>query len=125
MSLVHRFAREDAEASIAEQFETFWRAYPRRVGKGAARKAFERAARLTTLERMLEAVALYQRCKPAYQDFCHPSTWLNQERWDDEWSAPSPARNYADAARNIFNGSESPFGGGGHVQQLPAVERRH
>lgn len=74
--------------TLSEQFETFWRAYPRRVGKGAARKSFERAIRLTTLPTMLKAIEDYQRCKPAYQDFCHPSTWLNQERWDDEWTLP-------------------------------------
>lgn len=125
MSLSHRFAREDAEASTADQFETFWRAYPRRVGKGAARKAFEKAIRLTTLAAMLDAIALYQRCKPGYQDFCHPATWLNQERWDDEWSTPGPVRNYADAARNIVYGEEGLFGGSSSVQQLPAVERRH
>lgn len=125
MSLSHRFAREDAEADTADQFETFWRAYPRRIGKVAARKEFEKAIRLTTLPVMLAAIAAYQRHKPAWQDFCHPRTWLHQGRWDDEWTTPTPARNYADAARNIANGAESLFGHSGHVQQLPVSERRH
>ena len=72
-----------------EAFETFWRSYPRRVGKGAARKAFEKAIRLTTLETMLAAIEAYKANKPSWQDYCHPSTWLNGERWDDEWDQPS------------------------------------
>lgn len=71
-----------------DDFERFWQAYPRKVGKGAARKAFARALTLTTLETMLTALA-WQRSQPAWVkdggDYIpHPSTWLHQERWDDE-----------------------------------------
>lgn len=125
MSLSHRFAREDAEIAAAEAFELFWRAYPRRVGKGAARKAFEKAIRLASLQQMLTAIDAYKRFKPSYQDFCHPSTWLNGERWDDEWDVPSAPRNYADAARNLRNGSQSLFGGVSHDERVPLIERRH
>ncbi|WP_127524058.1 hypothetical protein [Mesorhizobium sp. Z1-4] len=73
---------------MTDAFETFWRAYPRRVGKGAARSAFMKAIRKTDIQTMLDAIEAYKLHKPGYQDFCHPSTWLNQERWDDEWEAP-------------------------------------
>lgn len=73
-----------------DQFETFWKAYPRRVGKGDARKAFDRAIRKTSLAVMLHAIEQYIQHKPSWQDFCHPATWLNGERWDDEWSSPRP-----------------------------------
>jgi uncharacterized Zn-finger protein len=73
-----------------EQFETFWRAYPRRVAKGAARKAFDKAIKKTTLETMLEAVKKYITCKPEKIDFKHPATWLNSECWDDEWEVKTP-----------------------------------
>jgi hypothetical protein len=88
MSLSHRFAREDAQQATTDAFETFWRHYPRRIGKGAARSSFTRAIRLTTLETMLSAIEAYKAHKPHWQDFCHPSTWLNQERWADEWATP-------------------------------------
>lgn len=68
-----------------DQFETFWKAYPRRVGKGTARTAFAKAIRKTNLPVILAAIEAYKAHKPGYQDFCHPSTWLNGERWDDEW----------------------------------------
>lgn len=78
-----------------EQFERFWKAYPRRIGKGSARKAFEKAIRLTTLEIMLHAIEEYKANKPSWQDFCHPSTWLNQERWADEWEPVRPSTGHA------------------------------
>ena len=71
--------------TIEDDFSTFWKAYPRRQSKGAARTAFAKAIRKTTLDAMLAAIEDYQRYKPAYQDFKHPSTWLNGECWEDEW----------------------------------------
>lgn len=71
-----------------DPFETFWRAYPRRIGKGAARSKFQQALRKTTLEVMLAALEAYKRHKPPERDWCHASTWLSQERWLDEWDEP-------------------------------------
>jgi len=78
--------------SKEEQFESFWRTYPRRVAKGAARKAFDKAIKKTTLDNMLKAIAAYVQHKPEKIDFKHPATWLNSECWDDEWQAPTPAK---------------------------------
>lgn len=72
-----------------DEFEGFWSAYPRRIAKAEARRAFAKALRKTTLEAMLSAIEAYKRHKPDYCDFCHPATWLNQERWADEWEAPA------------------------------------
>lgn len=71
-----------------DTFKQFWGAYPRKVGKGAARKAFTRAQSLTTLDTILTALA-WQRTQPQWikdggEFIPHPATWLNQERWDDE-----------------------------------------
>lgn len=65
-------------------FETWWATYPDKVGKGAARKAFEKAIRIASLQDMLVGVERYRRNKPKDRPWCHPSTWLNQERWLDE-----------------------------------------
>lgn len=64
-------------------FDVFWEAYPRKVGKLAAEKAWKRAD-LPDLDVLLAALAVYVRTKPADIDFCHPVTWLNQGRWLDE-----------------------------------------
>lgn len=74
-----------------EQFEMFWKSFPRRVAKGAARKAFDKAIKKTTLENMLKAITEYVAKKPEKIDFKHPATWLNGECWDDEWE-PAQAR---------------------------------
>lgn len=73
-----------------EQFEAFWKSYPRRVAKGAARKAWDKAIKKTTLENMLKAITEYVAKKPEKIDFKHPATWLNGECWDDEWEPVQP-----------------------------------
>ena len=69
-------------------FDAFWSAYPRKVGKGAARKSFVKAmGKGVTLQTLLEAIEQQKRCKQWNKDGAeyipHPSTWLNQERWED------------------------------------------
>ena len=65
-------------------FETFWAAFPRKRGKLAAVKAYERARHHGTPEEILAGVACYIADKPEYADWCYPATWLNQGRWTDE-----------------------------------------
>lgn len=70
-------------------FDRFWHTYPRRVGKGAARKAWEKLspdqplvdAILAAVERD-KATDQWQRENGRY--IPHPATWLNQQRWEDE-----------------------------------------
>lgn len=76
------------EWDIEDAFNTFWSEYPRKVGKGAAKKSFEKALKKTDLKTILSAVEA-QRQSPQWtrddgQFIPHPATWLNQERWDDE-----------------------------------------
>lgn len=73
--------------SIGE-FDFFWKAYPHKVGKGDAAKAFKTAIKKTTLDEIIKAIHRYVQTKPPDRPYCNPSTWLNQERWNDE-----PARN--------------------------------
>jgi hypothetical protein len=67
-------------------FDVFWNAYPRRVGKGHARKAFEKATRLASAHEIIEGAkkfALHVADRePQY--IPHPTTWLNGERWEDD-----------------------------------------
>lgn len=95
-----------------DDFNLFWRAYPRRISKGAARDAFTKAIRKTSLDTMLHAIGDYIRFKPERIDFKHPATWLNQECWDDEWqSVPKEVsnrkRSFTDVALDRFNGQTS------------------
>jgi hypothetical protein len=80
-----------ALGEMAPEFEAFWKAYPRRLGKGQARIAYARARRLASAEDILAGAQRYAheceiRNEPRYT--CHPTTWLNGERWTDEYEAP-------------------------------------
>lgn len=74
---------------LQDRFEKFWEAYPRKVGKGAARKIWAKLKPPEELvEKMIAAVA-EQRKTPQWQKdggqyIPHPATWLSQDRWDDE-----------------------------------------
>ena len=71
-------------------FEDFWRAYPRKVGKRAARDAFTEAVREVDPQVILAAAKRYAADPNREPQFtAHPTTWLRQGRWDDE---PLPAR---------------------------------
>lgn len=71
------------------EFDAFWRNYPRRIGKLAARKAFEKAIRGgATTGDLLAGIMDYIKHKPEYADYQHPASWLNAGRWMDEWDAP-------------------------------------
>lgn len=83
-------------------FDAFWRAYPRKTGKGDARNKFAKALTKTTFETIMTALervkgsAQWQRDGGQY--IPHPATWLNQERWDDD---PSAAGGNADGGDNL------------------------
>lgn len=67
-------------------FDDFWRVYPRRVGKLAALRAWQKAIRLAPAEEIIEAAGRYARVAEMPYT-CHPTTWLNQGRWMDEYCA--------------------------------------
>lgn len=64
-------------------FETFWLAYPRKVGRADALREWNKATRTTDRAVILAAL----RCVvwPSNPRFIpHPAKWLNGERWLDE-----------------------------------------
>jgi hypothetical protein len=72
-------------ATKAQQFDEFWTVYPRKVGKKAAKAAYLRATK-DTGHRTIVAAVLHQ-IEHGWKDpryIPHPTTWLNQGRWDDE-----------------------------------------
>lgn len=80
------------QENIAEGFEKFWIAYPIKVGKKIARRKFEIARRSATQEQIMTGLAKYLIRKPDWQQYAHPSTWLSQERWNDEGALSEAAK---------------------------------
>lgn len=70
-------------------FEKFWALFPKKVGKGFARKAWDKINPDDKLfERIKIAIALQEKSEQWQKDggqfIPNPATWLNQERWEDE-----------------------------------------
>jgi len=88
-------------------FAEFYAAYPRKVAKPAALKAFNTLdPDRDTLKAMLAAIAaqgLADRCAAGEDRYVpHPATWLNGRRWEDQPAAARRADQrgrIADAAR--------------------------
>lgn len=79
------------------RFDAFWRAYPNRVGKDAARTAFDkRKVDDDLLALMLSAIAAQSKSEKWTKDggkfIPNPATWLNQGRWMDDASVEQPQR---------------------------------
>jgi hypothetical protein len=72
-----------------ERFEEFWRAYPRKVAKEAARRAF--AAAGVDPELLIAGAKRYanERAGEDPKFTKHPATWLNKGCWEDEASSPN------------------------------------
>ena len=76
-------------------FDTFWKAYPKKVAKGDARKAWGQTERirpdLAELLASIEAQCRSDQWRTAEGKFIpYPATWLRQERWDDELKVTLP-----------------------------------
>lgn len=84
------------EVDRAELFARFWALYPRKVGKEAARKAWDKLKLTNELFDSL-VQALGTQCltpdwiKDDGRFIPHPSTWINGKRWEDEVPDPAPA----------------------------------
>lgn len=81
--------------SVREQgFAEFWAAYPRKVGRLAAEKAWK--LRKPPLGKVLANIAWQRRSeawtKESGKYIPMPATYLNQGRWDDEPMTRAPAR---------------------------------
>ncbi len=76
--------REDCSTAIQDEFDAFWKVYPRRQSKGDAEKAFTAARKLVDLEPLLAAL---EKRKPLWVDpkfIPLPATWLRGKGWLDE-----------------------------------------
>jgi len=74
------------EGIYSVDFESFWKAYPKRIGKGAAYKSWQKAK--PDIQTVLTALAWQNKSdqwtKDSGQFIPHPTTYINQSRWEDE-----------------------------------------
>lgn len=79
-----------------EGFEAFWKAYPRRVNKAKAFRAWKSAVETVSEETLIDAAKRYAAYHDAVgtdqQYIKHPTTWLNGGEWDSVPAIPSLLR---------------------------------
>jgi hypothetical protein len=107
-------ARPDARSKDKKKFEydgdflDFWAAYPRKVGKGQAFKAWQRAKQngLPKLPVVLEALKKQKKSrawtKDAGEYIPHPTTWINGARWDDSTEIEAEEEEFYDPLPDLM-----------------------
>ena len=87
-------------------FEDFWNAYPRKIAKKEAMKKFAKAVKDGADTNTIIAGAKTYAASVVGKEqkyVAHPTTWLNQGRWEDETEAPAPTMSNAEAADRLRN----------------------
>ena len=74
-----------------EGFKDFWDSYPRRVGKGAAERAWSKLKpHQILISDIMLAIDRQKKSESWTKEggiyIPHPSTWINQRRWEDDWN---------------------------------------
>ncbi len=97
-----------------DDFDAFWAVYPRKVGKGDARKAFAKVKAPVSV--LIDAVNTQKQSQQWLRNdgqyIPNPATWLNQGRWEDELPA-------VEAAKGVVAHSEK--ASAEQLEQLKAV----
>lgn len=91
-------------SSLDHLFDQFWSAYPRKVGKGIARKAFHRLMAkkdAPSIHDLLNALVRYTNSISDPKYIAHPTTWLNGERWLDELDMKTEASGKVEVRQSI------------------------
>jgi len=96
---------------IDKEFDVFWSKYPRKVGKGKCRDIWKKIkpskALFKKIMQSLEAqVNSKQWTKDNGQFIPHPSTWLNQSRWEDEPDNAGADQNTQHSVNKDYSTSE-------------------
>ncbi|WP_455112792.1 helix-turn-helix domain-containing protein [Rothia mucilaginosa] len=87
--------KSSTPARVESDFLDFYAAYPRHVGKEAARRAFEKAVKAGTAPAdIVEGARRYAAATAAAgtetRFIAHPATWLNAGRWNDDMEDAAP-----------------------------------
>ena len=79
---------DNTKSNYDDVFDIFWNAYPKKIGKVYAKKCFEKIKPSAELvDKMVIAINeqkqtdMWKESNGKY--IPNPSTWLNQQRWDD------------------------------------------
>ena len=75
---------KEKQLPIDSLFNEFWTAYPRKLDKAKAFRAFRSALKRATFEDIIAGVLLYRNDPKRDPDFTkYPATWLNNDSWEN------------------------------------------
>lgn len=90
---------EEQSLEIDALFEEFWNAYPRKLDKAKAFRAFKSALKRAKFEDILAGLIAYRNDSARNPEFTkYPATWLNADSWENT-IAPSRDSEAAERAR--------------------------
>lgn len=93
------------------RFDSFWEAYPKKIAKVAARKAWGKIANVDAICPEIIAGIARWSTTPQWGDVQfvpHPATFLNQRRWEDEIPVARMSEVYVGAGPEIPDAPPSP-----------------
>ena len=91
--------KQENHAQIELLFTEFWNAYPRKLDKAKAFRAFKSAVKRAKFEDILAGVIAYRNDPTRNPDFTkYPATWLNSDSWENA-ATPSPDSEAAERTR--------------------------
>lgn len=132
-------ARETRRALMLEFDETFYPAYPHKVQRAAAARAWPKARSKASLEQIMAGLERYIRDKPPDRHWQNPATFLNGESWNDQPASPPTPNGKPAPSETILrsiarvvekragmgagqaNADDGPHGDGGPPQALAYV----
>jgi len=80
---------KEPKYAYEELFEEFWNAYPRRIDKAKAFRAFKSALKKAKFEDILAGVIAYRNDPTRNPDYTkYPASWLNACSWENAAAAP-------------------------------------
>lgn len=75
---------EKKESALSREFASFWTEFPNKVGKPKAQASFVAARKRASFDAIMHGLRRYIASKPAERAWLNPTTFLNQDRWDDQ-----------------------------------------
>jgi hypothetical protein len=104
VNATHRRTREEEHlekntprtpsGAVDALFVEFWTAYPRKVDRAAAWRAWQRVTRTTNPDKIIAAVREYPFDVSRIRYVKHPATWLNAGSWEDDLDAVRAAHEH-------------------------------
>jgi hypothetical protein len=99
LTLIEPLLENNKCAKDDELFQEFWNAYPRKLDKAKAFRAFRSALKRAKFEDIMAGVIAYRNDPKRNPDYTkYPATWLNSDSWENAASSPE-SRQAADERR--------------------------